>query len=72
MEGAHQQLARGLGADEGLDPLAHFGGGLVGEGDGADLRRGQVGAVAGLQQARDLVRDHARLARAGTGQHEAR
>ena len=28
--------------------------------------------VAGLEQARDLVDDHARLARAGAGEHEAR
>jgi len=53
-----------------LDALAHFGGRLVGEGDGANLRRGEVGAIARLQQARDFVRDHPRLARPCTGQHQ--
>ena len=46
--------------------LAHLGGGLVGEGDGGDL----LGLQPGLQQARDLVHDDTRLARAGAGEHE--
>ena len=56
----------GLGpaADEGLDPLPHFGGGLVGEGDGQDLA--VVGPPRG-DQVGDPVAEHPGLARAGTG-----
>src|SRR5450830_1305180 len=47
--------------------MLHFGRGLVGEGDGRDALRGH----ARLDQARDLHRDHPRLARAGACQHQA-
>ncbi len=67
MKGADQHLLRGA-ASQRAGALAHFGGGLVGEGDGGDALRGQPV----LDQARDLVRDHARLARTGPGQHQAR
>ncbi|MBK6863765.1 MAG: hypothetical protein IPG91_09335 [Ideonella sp.] len=53
--------------DEGLGTLAHLLRRLVGEGNGRDLPR----RVARLEQARDLVHDHARLARAGAGEDEA-
>src|SRR6185369_4771614 len=67
MEGADQRLLRGA-ADQALGALAHLGCRLVGEGDGGDA----PGFQSRLDQARDLVRDHARLAGAGAGQHEAR
>ena len=53
--------------DQPLGALAHFGRGLVGEGDGRDA----LGLQSGLDQPRDLVRDDARLARARAGEHEA-
>ena len=66
VEGADQHLAGGL-AGQRARALAHLGGGLVGEGDGGDA----PALDADLQQARDLVRDDARLARSGAGQHQA-
>ena len=57
MEGADRELRRGAAADQRARPLAHLGRGLVGEGDRRDLR----GRIAGLEQARDLVDDDARL-----------
>ena len=66
MEGADQHLL-GRRPHQFARALAHFGGGLVGEGDGGDGGRLQ----ARLQQARNLVRDDARLARAGAGQYQA-
>ena len=68
VEGTDHQVPRGAGAHQGLGALAHLGGGLVGEGDGRDL----LGLQPRLQQLGDLVHDDPRLARAGTGQHEAR
>ena len=66
VEGADQHVLGGL-ADQLARALAHLGRRLVGEGDGRDPIRRQPG----LDQASDLVRDHPRLARAGTGQHQA-
>jgi hypothetical protein len=47
-------------ADEPLDPLAHLGRGLVGEGDREDLARPRLAAV---KEAGDAASEHARLAR---------
>ncbi len=49
-------------ADELVDPLAHLGRRLVGEGDGEDLARPRLPA---LQQPGDAAGEHARLARSG-------
>ena len=68
VEGADDQVLRGARPDQRLRALAHLLRRLVREGDRGDLPR----RVAGLQQPRDLVRDHAGLARAGAGQHQAR
>ena len=56
----------GLGpaADQRLDAFPHFGGGLVGEGDGQDLA---VVGPPGGDQVGDPVAEHAGLARAGAG-----
>ncbi|MPM25405.1 hypothetical protein SDC9_71899 [bioreactor metagenome] len=66
VEGAHQHVL-GLLADEPRRALAHFGGCLVGEGDGGNA----PGRHARLDQPRNLVGDHPRLARARTGKHQA-
>ncbi|VDO17540.1 unnamed protein product, partial [Brugia timori] len=66
VEGADHHLL-GIAPDQPLGALAHLGGGLVGEGDGRD----PLGLEPGLDQARDLVRDHPRLARARAREHEA-
>ena len=50
------------------DPLAHLGGGLVGERDGEDPRR--VRAL--VDQVGDAVGEHPRLAGSGTGDDEQR
>src|SRR5260221_271990 len=68
MEGADDEVLRRAWPDQRLRAFALFGGGLVRERDRRDLPR----FIARLQQPRDLVRDHARLAGARTGQHEAR
>ena len=57
-DGSRQQLGH---------PLLHFLGRLVGEGDGGDIARLKA---AVLHQIGDFLRDDARLARAGTGQHQ--
>ena len=67
VEGANQHVLR-RAPDQLLGALAHLGGRLVGEGDGGN----RLGVHATLDQVSDLVRDDARLARAGTGQHQAR
>ncbi|MNS82584.1 hypothetical protein D3C72_1163320 [compost metagenome] len=67
MEGADQHVI-GCTADQPLGTLAHFGGGLVGEGDGGNLARRK----ACLNQSGNLVRDDARLAGARTCEHQAR
>ena len=66
VEGADQHIL-GLSADEAGRALAHFGRCLVGEGDGCDA----PWRHARLDQASDLVRDHACLARARAGQDQA-
>ena len=58
VEGGDHQILRRPRAHQRARPLAHFLRRLVGEGDRADLLRGE----AGLQQPGDLVRDHPRLA----------
>ena len=68
VEGHHPHRARDA-ADEQLDALAHLGRGLVGEGDREDLAR--LG-LAGADQVRDPVREHARLARAGAREDQQR
>ena len=62
-------IARRGAADELLDALAHLVRGLVGEGDREDLARA---GLAGAQQVRDPVREHAGLARAGAGEDQQR
>ena len=66
VEGGDHQILRRPRAHQRARPLAHFLRRLVGEGDRADLLRGE----AGLQQPGDLVRDHPRLARARARQHQ--
>ena len=67
MKSADQHPARAF-ADQALGALAHLGRSLVGEGDGGNL----LGLQTGLNQPAYFVRDHARLARAGAGQYQAR
>jgi hypothetical protein len=55
-------------ANQALGTLAHFGGGLVGEGDGGNA----LGRQPAWIRRRNLVRDDPRLARPGPGQHQAR
>ena len=66
VEGAHPH-ATGAAGEQGVQALAHLGGGLVGEGDGEHLpgAHALVGDHVG-----DAVGEHARLARAGAGEHE--
>ncbi len=69
-EGVKRGNCRGvarLARNQGTDALAHFAGGLVGEGDGQD---GPSGDLVGADQVRDAVRDHAGLAAARAGQDE--
>jgi hypothetical protein len=66
VEGADHHLL-GRPPDQRLGPLAHLGRRLVGERDGQDA----LGVHPGLDQARDLVRDHPRLARARAREHQA-
>ena len=63
------QIARATGPSRSLEPLAHLAGGLVREGDREDLVRLHA---AGVDQVRDAVGEHARLARAGAGDDEQR
>ncbi len=68
MERAEPEPVGGA-ADHALEPLLHLERRLVGEGDGDDLRR------EGAPRAEDIGeprRQHARLARAGAGQHQDR
>ena len=53
--------------EHGLEPLAHLACGLVGEGDGQDLVRLHP---AGVDQVRDAMREHTRLAGARAGDDE--
>ncbi len=66
VEGGDGELLGDLAVDQGDDALAHLGGGLVGERDREDGRRGS----AALDQPGDAVGDDARLARAGAREHE--
>ena len=66
MEGADQHVLGRL-ANQALGALAHLGGGLVGKGNGGNA----LGRHASLDQARNLVRDHPRLAGPSAGQHQA-
>jgi hypothetical protein len=69
VEGGHRQLLGLLGLLEQLgDTLLHFQRRLVGEGQRGDGAR-VVAAV--FDQVGDFLRDHAGLARAGAGQHQA-
>jgi hypothetical protein len=66
VKGANSHLFGGF-ANELLGPLAHFGGGLVGEGNGSYVRRRHTG----LNQSCNFVSDYSRLARASARQHQA-
>ena len=66
VEGAHKGRQR-VQAKQHLHPLAHFRGGLVGEGQGGDAVRGDAFF---LHQPGDAVGDRAGFARAGPGQDE--
>ena len=69
-EGVERGDGRGvarLAGNQGTDALAHFTGGLVGEGDGQD---GPSGNLVGADQVGDAVRDHAGLAAARAGQDQ--
>ena len=61
--------ARGLGAEQAADALAHLAGGLVRERHREDLPRVDAFDV---DQSRDARRQHARLSRAGAGEDEQR
>ncbi len=61
-------IVRTTGPTSAADPLAHLGGGLVGERDGEDLLR----AHTLVDEVRDAVREHPGLARARAGDHEQR
>ena len=66
MEGGYGEAGRFL-LEQRADALLHFACGLVGEGDRGDGRRIQAAVV---DEIGDLLRDHPRLARTGTGQHQ--
>ena len=66
VEGADPQAARAV-AEQAFDAAAHFGGGLVGEGDGQDAVRRHADDFV---EPADAVREHARLAGTGAGEHE--
>ncbi len=66
VEGAEPEALDRL-LQDGADALAHLAGGLVGEGDGEDLAG--EGAV-GEQDMGEAGGEHARLAGAGSGQHQ--
>ena len=68
VEGGHPHRA-GRAPDQPLDPLAHLGRRLVGEGDGEDLPRPRG---AGRQQVGDPVGQHPGLARPRAGDHQQR
>ena len=68
MERRHPHAAAAR-AHQAVQALAHLGGRLVRERDGEDLPRSHVVV---LDEVRDTVREHARLARAGAGEHEQR
>ena len=63
------QIARAIAAEQVLEPLAHLARGLVRERDREDLVRLHP---AGVDQVRDPVGEHARLAGARAGDDEQR
>lgn len=67
VEGANQHIVGGF-ANQTFGALTHFGGGFVGKGDGGNA----LGLKPRLDEAANLVRDDARLARARTRQHQTR
>jgi len=67
MERAHDDLLCGIAFHQAPDTLAHLARRLVGERDGRDLVRRHLFA---RDQVRDLLGDHARLARTRAGEHE--
>ena len=66
VERAEHDAARDVGPDERRHALGHLARGLVREAH----REDRLGSHAALEQARDALRDHARLAAAGAGEHE--
>jgi hypothetical protein len=68
VEGHHPHAAHAP-AEQQLDALAHLPRRLVGEGDREDL---VVAGHARVDEVRDAVCEHARLARAGAREHEQR
>ena len=68
MEGAEPEPLGGL-ADDALEPKAHLGRRLVGEGDGDDLRRP---GAATRKDVCESCRQHASLAGAGAGEDQHR
>ena len=68
VEGHHPHRPRRV-AEQQLDALAHLLRGLVGERDREDLAGPRD---AGLDEPRDAVREHPRLARPGAREHEQR
>ena len=68
MERAHPQVAGILGTDEGADTLFHFSGSLVGKSERQDIMRRN----ALVEQVRNLIREHAGLARPCTRDDELR
>ena len=69
MEGRYLQFVGNPRRQQLADPLLHFLGRLVGEGDGGDIARLEA---AFLNQVSNLLGDHTRLAGAGTGEHKQR
>ena len=67
VEGAEPRHALHLFADDGADALLHLARGLVGEGDGEDLRRP---GEAERQDMGDAGSEDARLAGTGAGEHQ--
>ena len=66
VEGGDPHLLRHR-SDQAADALLHLPRGLVGEGDGQDLERGDV---VGLDEVGDAVGQHPGLARTGPGHHQ--
>ena len=69
VKGAHRQPLAAPAAEQPANARLHLLGGLVGEGDGGDVGRAEI---ALLDQMRDLVGDHPRLAAARAGEHQTR
>jgi len=69
VERGDPHLLRLVLANELGGAFAHFGGGLVGKGDGQDFMRARTPRC---QQVRNSMGQHTRLARAGTGDDQQR